>query len=130
MNSDKYSFDTHALVWYFEGKSTLSSKARFILDDAFTDKNTPFVSVMVLIEALHISFKNKNFIFSKFLKFLSKARFVIVPLNNEVLKESFKLSKEINIHDRVIMATAKVTNSLLVTKDAVSRKNNPNETIW
>lgn len=130
MNSNKYSFDTHTLVWYFEGKNTLSSKAKLILSDAFADKNIPFVSAMVLIEALHISFKNKNFIFPKFLKFLGKAKFVIVSLNNEVLKESFKLPKEINIHDRVIMATAKVTNSLLVTKDSILKKTNPNETIW
>lgn len=130
MNLPKYSFDTHALVWYFKEEKILSEKAKLILDGAFSGDSIAFVSPIVLLEAFHLSLKEKKFIFSKFLRFLGKAKFIIVPLGEEALKVSFKLSKKINIHDRIVAATAIATNSQLVTKDKVLRSLFPLDTIW
>jgi PIN domain nuclease of toxin-antitoxin system len=130
MNLPKHSFDTHALVWYFKGSKTLSPKARSILNEAFLANSVPFISTMVLLEAFHISLKERDFIFAEFIKFLSNAKFIVIPLNEEVLKICYKLPKIVNIHDRIIMATAIFTKSQLVTKDKILRSNFPLETIW
>jgi len=69
MSLPKYSFDTHALVWYFKNSETLSKEARLILDDAFLGNSVAFVSSIVLFEAFHISLKEKDFVFSEFIGF-------------------------------------------------------------
>jgi len=130
MNLPKYCFDTHPLIWYFKGSDTLSKKAKLILDQAFSGDLIPFISSIVLLEAFHLSLKDPGFVFPEFVKFLSGAKFVVVPLGDDVLKECFKLPKGINIHDRIVAATAISTYSQLVTKDKILRSNLPLETIW
>lgn len=130
MTLTKYSFDTHVLVWYFLGSKILSNKAKIILDEAFLGNNVSFISSVVLLEAFHLSLKDKNFVFKKFIRFLANAKFIIIPLGDEILKISFKLSRYINIHDRVISATAIQTNSILVTKDRIIRRVKEIKTIW
>lgn len=130
MKLPRHSFDTHALVWYFKGTKTLSKEARAILDETFLGNSVAFVSSMVLLEAFHISLKEKDFLFSEFIKFLSTAKFIVIPLDEEVLKIGYKLPKNINIHDRIIISTAILTGSKLVTKDRILRMAFPIETIW
>lgn len=130
MSLPKYCFDTHSLVWYFRGRKTLSEKAKLILEEAFRGDLIAFIPSIVLLEAFHLSLKDKKFIFIKFVNFLGRAKFIITPLEEEVLKICFKLPKEINIHDRVVIATAKMSGSRLVTKDKVLRSLFPLETIW
>jgi PIN domain nuclease of toxin-antitoxin system len=130
MNLSKHSFDTHALVWYFKGSKTLSKEAKLILDKAFLGDSVAFVSSMVLLEAFHIGLKEKDFVFSDFVKFLSMAKFIVVPLDEDILKIGYRLPKIINIHDRIIISTAIYTDSKLVTKDKILRSSFPRETIW
>lgn len=130
MSLPKYCFDTHPLVWYYRESKTLSEKAKLILDEAFSGNVVAFIPSIVLLEAFHISLKDKKFVFSKFVDFLRRAEFIIVPLEEEVLKTCFELPKRINIHDRIVIATAKISGSKLVTKDRVLRSLFPLETIW
>jgi len=130
MNLDNYSLDTHALVWYFLKQETLSSKAEEIVRKVFTGKAQGIISTMVVLEAFYISYKNKKFVFPKFLKALKDSNIKILPFDKKVLTKSFELPKEIDIHDRIIVATAITTNSQLVTKDKVLRSAFPVETIW
>lgn len=130
MSLPKYCFDTHALIWYFRGRKTLSGKAKLILEDAFNDNLIAFIPSIVLLEAFHLSLKDRDFVFRKFIDFLREAKFIIIPLEEEVLKVCFGLPKKINIHDRIVIATAKMSGSRLVTKDKVLRSLFPLETIW
>ncbi|PIU71886.1 hypothetical protein CO176_00600 [Candidatus Woesebacteria bacterium CG_4_9_14_3_um_filter_39_10] len=130
MSLPKYCFDTHPLVWYYRESKTLSEKAKLILDEAFSGDLVAFVPSIVLLEAFHISLKDSKFVFSEFVGFLKKAEFIIIPLEEEVLKTCFGLPKEINIHDRIVIATAKISGSRLVTKDRALRSLFPLETIW
>jgi len=130
MNLPKYCFDTHVLVWFFRKSKTLSGKAKSILEEAFLGKSISFIPSIVLLEAFRLSLKDPEFIFPKFLEFLSNAQFIIVPLEEDVLKICFGLPKEVNIHDRVVIATAISTDSKLITKDKILRSFFPNETIW
>ena len=130
MNLPKYSFDTHTLIWYFKDSKTLSKEAKLILDDAFLGNSVAFVSSMVLLEAFHISLKDKHFLFPEFIEFLSRAGFIVISLDEEILKIGYELPKNINIHDRTIISTAILTGSKLVTKDGILRSAFPLETIW
>lgn len=130
MSLPKYCFDTHPLVWYFRESKTLSEKAKLILDEAFSGNVVAFVPSIVLLEAFHLSLKDSKFVFSRFVDFLKRAEFIIVPLEEEVLKTCFELPKGVNIHDRIVISTAKISGSKLVTKDKVLRSLFPLETIW
>lgn len=130
MSLPKYCFDTHPLVWYFRESKTLSEKAKLILDEAFAGDIVAFIPSIVLLEAFHLSLKDSKFVFSEFVDFLKRAEFIIIPLEEEVLRTCFSLPKEINIHDRIVIATAKISGSRLVTKDKVLRSLFLLETIW
>lgn len=129
MNSN-YSLDTHPLVWYFTGQKTLSPKAKKVLDEIFSEQVSCFLSSIVLLEAFHSSLKQKRFVFSKFLRNLRHQNIVIVPLDKVVLSECYKLPRSLSIHDRVIVATAKVNNCVLITKDKAIQKVPRLKIVW
>src|SRR3990172_13347885 len=122
MSLVKYCLDTHPLVWYFIGQKTLSNNAKKVLDEIFSGKATGIISSIVLLETFHISLKKKSFIFTKFLKKLRHPNIIIIPLDKVVLSACFKLSADLDIHDRIIVATSVVNNCVLITKDDNLRK--------
>ena len=127
---DNYSLDTHSLVWYIRGQSTLSSTAKSIIAKIFAGEANGFISIMVVLEAYYVSMKHKNFVFSKFLKDIRRPNIRVIPFDNKVLTQTFELPAKMDIHDRIIVATAVVMNTPLITKDKVLRSNFPLETIW
>lgn len=125
-----YSIDTHALIWFLEGRSTLSKPARAIIGEIFEGKHLASISVMCYVEAFHNSLKRKEFIFNNFQKELNRPNILTVPMGEEVLKICYKLPKNLEIHDRIIAATTKFTKSVLITKDPVLRKVPGLRTLW
>jgi len=130
MKLDKYSLDTHSLVWYFLKQKTLSFKAEEVVRKIFNGEALGIVSTMVVLEAFYVSFKIKRFDFPKFLEVLKNSNIKIISFDKEVLAQSFELPAKMDIHDRIIVATAIFTNTPLVTKDKILRSNFPIETIW
>lgn len=85
---------------------------------------------MAVLEAYYVSLRDRSFDFTKFLKMINIPNLEVVSFDKIVLEQSFELPKDMDIHDRIIVATAVVTNTPLVTKDKTLRKLFPNETIW
>lgn len=85
---------------------------------------------MVVLEAFYVSLKHSDFIYSNFLKIIDKPNIKIVSFDKKVLNQSVELPEKMDIHDRIIVATAIITNTPLITKDKILRANFPNETIW
>lgn len=127
---DSYTLDTHALIWYIGGFSTISLKSKKIIQEIFEGKVNCYISTMVILEAFYVSLKHSDFIFSNFLKIIDKSNIKIVSFDKKVLNQSVELPEKMDIHDRIIVATAIVTNTPLVTKDKILREKFPNETIW
>lgn len=125
-----YSIDAHALIWFVEGHPALSSRAREIIKDIFDGNYLASVSVMCYVEAFHNNLKRKEFVFKGFQEELNRTNILIVPLGIEVLEICYKLPKVLNIHDRIIAATAKLTGSILITKDPVLKKVPGLKTLW
>jgi predicted nucleic acid-binding protein len=130
MNRNKYCLDAHPLIWYFTGQKSLSHKAKKILDEIFSRKIECFIPSIVLLEVFHLSLKRGKFKFLKFLEEIRLLNITIIPLDKVVLTTCFRLPKNLNIHDRIISASAIVTNSLLLTKDKELKNIKLLKSIW
>lgn len=126
----KYCLDTHALVWYFRGQKTLSIKAKDALDQIFSGNDICFIPTMVILEAFYVSLKHKDFKFPRFFEALKRENIIIVPFDKDILIQSFSLPARLDIHDRIIVAVAKETESILMTKDRVISSFSEIETLW
>lgn len=130
MKFDKYSLDTHAIVWYLTKDDKLTKSAENCVRRVFRKQAQGIVSIMVILELFYVGLKNKKFDFLKTIKLLKSVNIKIINFDMRVLSKAIELPKGIDIHDRIIVATSILTNSQLVTRDGILRNLFPNETIW
>jgi len=111
--------DTHTLVWYIDETSNwkLTKRAISIIDDA--EKNSIiYVSAISLMEVIDLAEKGRISI--SFQKVLSAIKtndaYIVIPVSDDLINTAISL-KGLEIHDRLIVATAIMTNSVLVSKD-------------
>ena len=130
MQSNKYSLDTHAIVWYLLKDDKLSKTAENSVRNVFNKQAIGIVSTMVLLELYYVSLKDKRFDFLKTMELIKNANIRIINFDMRVLSKTVELPKGLDIHDRIIVATSILTNSQLITRDGVLRNLFPNETIW
>ena len=130
MESDKYSLDTHAIVWYLLKDKKLSKVAEEAVRHIFTKKAVGIISTMVVLELYYVSLKDNRFDFSKTINLIKDADIKIVNFDMRVLSKTVELPKGFDMHDRIIVATSILTNSRLITRDGVLRNLFPNETVW
>lgn len=123
--------DTHTLIWYLDTtlNKKLSPKAIESIKEA-EQAGTIYIPIIVLIELLYLIEKKQiNYNFSDLCKLIEKNNaYYIIPLNMAVLNEIEAL-KGLEIHDRIIVACAKLTNSSLISKDNLI-KNNYQDVVW
>jgi len=106
--------DSHALLWYLSKNNKLSTRARDTLDKS----SKIIVSVIVILELLYILKKfGKERQFSDLLKSLGSEKYLIYPVDLALVRECAKFSKNLEMHDKLICATAKLFKAPLVTKD-------------
>ncbi len=119
--------DTHTLFWYFRIHQKLSSAAKQFLLAA--DKI--FIPTIVILELSYLM--NKMKLKDEFLSILREIeineRYVIISLDIGIVKVMIALTGTLEIHDKIIVATATLFNSPLVTKDPQIQKVYKN-TIW
>ncbi|MBI1930482.1 type II toxin-antitoxin system VapC family toxin [Candidatus Poribacteria bacterium] len=125
-----YVTDAHSLVWYFMDDPKLSQNAR----DAFegtVDSGVIIVPTIVLAEIMYISRKGKIPI--TFEDTLSRLEgyenFWIVPLDIDILKVAANIDS-LEMHDRLIIATALYFDVPLITKDEQITKSQVISVIW
>ncbi len=117
------------MVFYLLGKLTKRA------DEAFSSvekgEDTTFVPTIALAECIYLieSGKISLSLEQLFDKFQISNNFVPVPMNLEIVKELPKL-KIPEMHDRIIVATAKLLKSKVVTKDEEIRESGFVETVW
>lgn len=126
-----YVADTHSLVWYFTEDPRLSKKAL----DAFEQtkqKGLIIIPTVVLAELMFISQKGKITItFSETLKKIEESEnFNVAPLDIEILKVADKMNAEVEMHDKLIVATALHFEAVLITRDEIIKKLGIVSTVW
>ena len=126
-----YITDTHSLVWYFTDDSRLSNKALQAFQSS-EEKGIVFVPAVVLAEIMFIARKGRiTLSFEDTLNRIEESEnFEIVPLNAEILRTADKIETDLEMHDRLIVATALWHNASLITKDETLRELGIVSTIW
>ena len=126
-----YVADTHSLVWYFTEDPRLSKKALDVFEQT-KQKDLIIIPTVVLAELMFISQKGKITItFSETLKKIEESEnFNVAPLDIEILKVADKMEADIEMHDKLIAATALHFEAALITKDEEIKKLGIVSTVW
>jgi len=112
--------DTHTLYWYMvkELNNKLSEKALNTIKLA-ESTGTIYISIITFLEILHLS-ENKsklNISFNDLLRNIEALNnYSIISFDVNILKISKEL-KNLESHDRIILATSIFTDSTLISKD-------------
>lgn len=124
--------DTHALVWWFTNSPKLGEKASKAFTQCDRGECVIVIPSIVLAEALSIFDKKRvSFDFKKLFRQVSDSdNFVIMALDYPILDAMLDLKDLPELHDKIIVATAKLLGLPLITKDASLRKLSNIKTIW
>ncbi|MCP8313705.1 MAG: PIN domain-containing protein [archaeon] len=124
--------DTHAFIWHLTQDPRLGKKAVEIFDKSERGEIIVIIPTIVLAECLYLAEKYK--IALKFTRIVKKIRiatnYMTYPLSLDVVIEAQKLKKLREIHDRIIVATAKLMDASLITKDKSIQESRYVEVIW
>jgi len=117
----RYLVDTHTLVWFFTKDPKLGTRAKKILLEAEKGKYQIFIPTIVLLEAIDIAQKKKiSFKIEDLFGFIeTRDNFQIIDLDFALIKEIVKIGKKLELHDRVILTTAKFFQATILTRDSV-----------
>ncbi|MBM4054225.1 MAG: type II toxin-antitoxin system VapC family toxin [Planctomycetes bacterium] len=126
-----YITDTHSLVWYFTDDNRLSSNALQAFQ-ASESEGIVIVPAVVLAEVMFIAKKGKiTLSFEDTLKRIEESKnFETAPLNAEILKTANAIEADLEMHDRLIAATALHYNAALITKDRAIALSGIVATVW
>lgn len=127
----QYITDTHSLVWYFADDTRLSKKALEAFEQT-TMEGLILVPTLVLAEIMYIARKGKIPItFGETIKRIEGyENYDIVPLDTDILKVANTLEVDMEMHDRLIVATALYFHATLITKDDLIKETRICSTIW
>lgn len=126
-----YVTDTHSFLWYLADSPKLSSKARDIFDLGDQGKITIIIPAIVLIECIDVLEKKKiKLNFEEIIFKINQAQnFIFSEINLSLILEINKTKGLKDLHDRIIVATAKSFDAFLISKDKIIKKFY-HKTIW
>ena len=118
-----YILDTHVLIWYFLGSKRLRKDLKERIDKTRLNRGRLLVPTIVLAEALDIAEKERvGFDFSKLYQLIQEEpEFEIVDFGSQIFDEVRQVKKVQEIHDRIIVATAKFYGAGVLAKDRIIR---------
>ena len=121
--------DTHALVWYILRKAPL--KVRNIFKDAENNNEVIYIPTIALAEMFHAIIKERiRLDYEEALSIIQQnPNYKIIGFDYSILKEFVKI-KGFDLHDNIIVATAKFLDATLITKDEDIIKSKIVKTIW
>ncbi len=124
--------DTHALLWWFVDSPKIGDKAAAIFEECENGEHVIFVPSIVIAEALSIFDKKRvSFNFRRLLKKIDESdNFTLVALDFPVLQKMTTLKNISELHDKIIVATAKHLNLPIITKDEILQDSKNIKTIW
>jgi len=124
--------DTHALLWWFTDSPRISSKASEIFEKCEKGENVIFIPSIVIAESLSVFDKKRiSFNFTNlFKKIRSSENFVLVALDYPILQKMVALKEVPELHDKIIVSTAKYLKVPIITKDKILQKLPSIKTIW
>lgn len=124
--------DTHALLWWFTDSPRISLKASAIFEQCEKGESIIFIPSIVIAEALSIFDKKRlSFDFKNlFKKIKASENFVLIALDYPILEKMVALKEIPELHDKIIVSTAKYLKVPIVTKDKILQDLPSIKTIW
>ena len=124
--------DTHSLLWWFTDSPRLSSKAAEIFEKCEKGENIIFIPSIVIAETLSIFDKKRiTFNFKNLLKKIhTSENFVLIALDYPILQKMLALKEVPELHDKIIVSTAKYLKVPIITKDKTLQNVPFVKTIW
>ena len=113
--------DTHALLWWFANSPRISSRASEIFEKCENGENIIFIPSIVIAESLSIFDKKRiSFNFKNLLKKIhTSENFVLIALDYPILQKMVALKEVPELHDKIIVSTAKYLKLPIITKDKI-----------
>jgi predicted nucleic acid-binding protein len=127
----QYLLDTVALIRHFVGKGKIGKRALRILDEIEKSEDRLLISVVSLMEVMYLSEKNRiDISLQETLDNIeSSKKYTIVDLNADILKVAETISFY-ELHDRIILATAKWLQIPVISSDEKFCKIQDINIIW
>lgn len=128
----KYVADTHSLFWFQTGDSRLGKIAKEIFERAESGEITIIIPSIVLLELLWIlEKKSLQKLFKEIIEEIDEAsNYEIFPLELEIIKKVSEITSINELHDRIIVATAKLNNCKIITRDKEIIGSREVECVW
>lgn len=126
-----YVLDTHVLIWYFIGSKRLHRELRERIDATRNRGGRLLVPTIVLSEALDIAEKGRvELDFQEMYHLIQEEpEFEIVGFGLEIFAETMRVKGIKEIHDRIIVATARFYEAGVLTKDRIISESGEIETL-
>lgn len=127
-----YIADTHALLWWFTDSPRISQTAAGIFERCEQGGTVIFIPTIVIAESLSIFDKKRvSFDFKKLFTMINNSdNFMLVPLDYHILRKMIDLKDIPELHDKIIVATAKHLNLPIITKDGILQDLPHVKTVW
>ena len=130
-----YVTDTHPLVWYATSQHTkLTRKVIRIFDQASHDQAMIYVPAVVLWEISFLVKAGRLGLQQPYAQWASaltaRRGFDLAPLDLEVIAEAHQLTFTDDPFDAAIVATSRIKDLPLITKDAVVTDSGIVEVVW
>jgi len=124
--------DTHSLAWYFTKSRKLGRKAFQVFRDSTSGEGIIVVPTVVLAEIMDISEKKRIKVdYEEILeKIENSSNFEIYSLDVDVLRVARNITTIPELHDRIVVATAKLLDAKLLTRDENIQKSGIVEAVW
>ena len=126
-----YVIDAHTLLWYMSNDKRLGKKAREIMKRIDNGEEVGIVPSIVILESLYVAEKYgfaQEFI-NLYKAMKSSQNYFIHPLSSEIIDVAIELPHEIELHDRIIIATARCFKATIITKDDIIKRFEK-RTVW
>ena len=127
-----YVTDTHSLVWYLSEDYRLSVKAKEIFEYVEKGNIAIIIPTIVLAELFYIC-ENKGLLNIFYLiieKIKEGSSFIAYNLDLNIIVEFKDLLNISEMHDRIIVATARLLKADVITKDEEIEDSGYVKTVW
>lgn len=128
----EYLADTVAIVRHLRNHPALGAEAARVLREADAGENRIYVSAITLMEVLYLSEAGRIEVsLAELISTVSLSRnYEIVPVDSDVVLAAVGIDDVPELHDRIIVATARYLDVPILTGDQVIAASKQVQTLW
>ena len=129
---NEYVADNHALFWYMTASPRLSATAKAAFDEGVDNLALIYIPSIVLAELYFLNVKYNypiNFI-AEYKKLVAGGQYILTSFEPQDVLDFDADSAVKEMHDRIIVGTARRLDAACITKDANITKSGLVKIIW